>query len=66
VVRLRAQSLAAPPEHAVDAWRVDVAPGGAEQLDKRVDAAQDALLAPLSPKERRELRRLLSRLVEPR
>jgi DNA-binding MarR family transcriptional regulator len=29
------------------------------RLDKRVDAAQDALLDPLSPSDRRELRRLL-------
>jgi DNA-binding MarR family transcriptional regulator len=33
------------------------------RLDKRVDAAQDALLAPLSAAERRELRRLLERVV---
>jgi DNA-binding MarR family transcriptional regulator len=33
------------------------------RLDKRVDAAQDALLAPLPAADRRELRRLLERLV---
>jgi MarR family transcriptional regulator, lower aerobic nicotinate degradation pathway regulator len=34
------------------------------RLDKRVDAAQDALLAPLSRSDRRELIRLLERLVD--
>ena len=34
------------------------------RLDKRVDAAQDALLAPLSARDRRELRRLLERVVQ--
>ena len=34
------------------------------RLDTRVDAAQDALLAPLSRAERRELIRLLERLVD--
>jgi DNA-binding MarR family transcriptional regulator len=33
------------------------------RLDKRVDAAQDALLAPLPAADRRELRRLLERLI---
>jgi MarR family transcriptional regulator, lower aerobic nicotinate degradation pathway regulator len=33
------------------------------RLDTRVDAAQDALLAPLSASERRELRRLLERVA---
>ena len=33
------------------------------RLDRRIDAAQDALLAPLSARERRELRRLLERVV---
>jgi DNA-binding MarR family transcriptional regulator len=33
------------------------------RLDKRVDAAQDALLEPLPAADRRELRRLLERLV---
>jgi DNA-binding MarR family transcriptional regulator len=33
------------------------------RLDKRVDAAQAALLAPLPAADRRELRRLLERLV---
>jgi DNA-binding MarR family transcriptional regulator len=35
-----------------------------ERLDARVEEAQDALLAPLSPAERRELRGLLTRVVE--
>jgi MarR family transcriptional regulator, lower aerobic nicotinate degradation pathway regulator len=34
------------------------------RLDKRVDAAQDALLDPLSPSDRRELRRLLEQLID--
>jgi DNA-binding MarR family transcriptional regulator len=34
------------------------------RLDKRVDAAQDALLAPLPAADRRELRRLLERVVQ--
>jgi MarR family transcriptional regulator, lower aerobic nicotinate degradation pathway regulator len=34
------------------------------RLDKRVDAAQDALLAPLAAAERRELCRLLERVVQ--
>ena len=33
------------------------------RLDKRVDAAQDALLAPLPAADRRELRRLLERVI---
>lgn len=35
-----------------------------KRLDARVEAAQEALLEPLSAAERRELRRLLTRLVE--
>lgn len=35
-----------------------------KRLDKRIDAAQTALLQPLSETERRELRRLLDRLLE--
>ncbi len=35
-----------------------------KRLDKRVDAAQDALLEPLSATERRELRGLLERLLD--
>jgi MarR family transcriptional regulator, lower aerobic nicotinate degradation pathway regulator len=35
-----------------------------ERLDKRVDAAQDALVEQLSAADRRELRRLLARLVD--
>jgi MarR family transcriptional regulator, lower aerobic nicotinate degradation pathway regulator len=34
------------------------------RLDKRVEAAQAELVAPLSTADRRELRRLLTRLVE--
>jgi MarR family transcriptional regulator, lower aerobic nicotinate degradation pathway regulator len=34
-----------------------------KRLDKRVDAAQEALLEPLSAKDRGELRRLLSQLT---
>jgi DNA-binding MarR family transcriptional regulator len=46
---------------------VDLTPAGARalnRLDRRVEAAQDALLAPLSATERRQLHRLLARLVE--
>jgi DNA-binding MarR family transcriptional regulator len=35
-----------------------------KRLDARVQAAQDDLLAPLSPAERKELQRLLTRVVE--
>ena len=35
-----------------------------KRLDRHVEAAQQALLAPLSASERRELERLLTRLVE--
>jgi MarR family transcriptional regulator, lower aerobic nicotinate degradation pathway regulator len=35
-----------------------------KRLDKRIDAAQDALLEPLSASDRRDLRRLLELLVE--
>ena len=35
-----------------------------KRLDKRVDAAQKALLEPLSATDRRELRRLLEQLVD--
>jgi DNA-binding MarR family transcriptional regulator len=38
--------------------------GALKRLDARVEAAQDALLEPLSASERRELRDLLTRLVE--
>jgi DNA-binding MarR family transcriptional regulator len=34
------------------------------RLDKRVDTAQEALLAPLSARDRRELQRLLKRVVQ--
>jgi DNA-binding MarR family transcriptional regulator len=46
---------------------VELTPAGAralERLDRRIDAAQEALVAPLSAADRRELRRLLARLVE--
>lgn len=46
---------------------VDLTPAGAaalERLNARIEAAQDALLEPLSAAERRELRRLLTRLAE--
>jgi DNA-binding MarR family transcriptional regulator len=46
---------------------VDLTPAGArtlKRLDRRIDEAQEALLAPLSAADRRELRRLLTRLVE--
>jgi MarR family transcriptional regulator, lower aerobic nicotinate degradation pathway regulator len=36
------------------------------RLGKRIDAAQDALLEPLSEGERRELTRLLQKVLEPR
>ena len=35
------------------------------RLDKQIDAAQDALLQPLSVSERRELHRLLQKLLQP-
>lgn len=46
---------------------VELTPTGArtlKRLDKRVQAAQEALMAPLSAADRRELRRLLKQLVE--
>jgi DNA-binding MarR family transcriptional regulator len=46
---------------------VELTPAGAralKRLDRRIDAAQDALVAPLSPADRRELQRLLTVLVE--
>jgi DNA-binding MarR family transcriptional regulator len=46
---------------------VDLTPAGAralKTLDKRIQGAQDALLAPLPASERRELHRLLAQLVE--
>ncbi len=46
---------------------LDLTPAGAralKRLDKRVEAAQEALVAPLSTAERGELQRLLTRLVE--
>jgi DNA-binding MarR family transcriptional regulator len=46
---------------------VELTPAGAtrlKRLDAQVEAAQAALLEPLSKTDRRELRRLLGRLVE--
>jgi DNA-binding MarR family transcriptional regulator len=46
---------------------VELTPAGAralKRLDKQIQAAQDALLAPLPATDRRELERLLARLVE--
>jgi DNA-binding MarR family transcriptional regulator len=46
---------------------VDLTPAGAralKRLNKRIEAAQETLLAPLSATERRELDRLLTQLVE--
>lgn len=46
---------------------VELTPRGTtvlKRLDERVDTAQKALLEPLSPRERRELVRLLEKLVE--
>src|SRR5215472_2322033 len=45
---------------------VELTPAGAralKRLDRRIDAAQDALVAPLAPADRRELQRLLTVLV---
>jgi MarR family transcriptional regulator, lower aerobic nicotinate degradation pathway regulator len=46
---------------------VELTPAGGcvlKRLDRRIEAAQDALVAPLSSADRRELRRLLTVLVE--
>ncbi len=46
---------------------VELTPAGArtlKRLDGRIEAAQEALLAPLSSADRRELQRLLAQLVE--
>jgi DNA-binding MarR family transcriptional regulator len=46
---------------------IRLTPGGERalrRLDARIDEAQDALLEPLSAKERNELKRLLTRVVE--
>jgi MarR family transcriptional regulator, lower aerobic nicotinate degradation pathway regulator len=46
---------------------IGLTPAGAralKRLDSRVEAAQEALVAPLSAADRRELHRLLTRLVE--
>jgi DNA-binding MarR family transcriptional regulator len=54
-------------EHDQRRILIDLTPAGArtlKRLDKRVEAAQETLVAPLSAGERRELQRLLTRLVE--
>lgn len=46
---------------------VDLTPAGAralKRLDRQIQAAQDALLAPLSATDRQQLERLMARLVE--
>jgi DNA-binding MarR family transcriptional regulator len=46
---------------------VEVTPAGArklKRLDTRIDAAQEALVAPLSSADRRQLERLLTQLVD--
>ena len=46
---------------------VELMPAGGrvlKRLDRRIEAAQDALVAPLSTADRRELQRLLTLLVE--
>jgi DNA-binding MarR family transcriptional regulator len=46
---------------------VELTPTGArtlKRLDRRVEDAQEALMAPLSARDRRELLRLLNQLVE--
>jgi MarR family transcriptional regulator, lower aerobic nicotinate degradation pathway regulator len=46
---------------------VDLTPAGAralKRIEKRIEAAQSALVAPLSASDRRELERLLTQLVE--
>ena len=66
---LERHGLVARVRDAADRRRnlVELTEAGAaalERLDARVAAAQDALLEPLSAAERRELRRLLTRLNE--
>ena len=54
-------------EHDRRRMLVELTPAGAralKRLDKRIEAAQEALVAPLSAAERRELHRLLTQLVE--
>lgn len=54
-------------EHDRRRMLVELTPAGAralKRLDKRIDAAQEKLLAPLSATDRRELDRLLTQLVE--
>jgi DNA-binding MarR family transcriptional regulator len=46
---------------------VELTPAGArtlKRLDTRIDAAQEALVAPLSSADRRQLERLLTQLVD--
>jgi DNA-binding MarR family transcriptional regulator len=53
-------------EHDQRRILIDLTPAGAralKRLDKRVDAAQDVLLAPLSTADRHLLQRLLTRVV---
>jgi DNA-binding MarR family transcriptional regulator len=57
----------APDERDPRRNAVSITPGGRKalrQLDRALDAAHEKLLAPLSPKERGQLDRLLQRLVE--
>ena len=54
-------------EHDQRRILIDLTPAGAralQRLDQRVEAAQEALVTPLSAADRRELHRLLTRLVE--
>jgi DNA-binding MarR family transcriptional regulator len=54
-------------EHDRRRMLVDLTPAGSralKRLDKRIEAAQEALVAPLSASDRRELHRLLTQLVE--
>jgi DNA-binding MarR family transcriptional regulator len=66
---LEREELVARVRDAADRRRnlVELTPKGTDALvrwDARVEAAQDALLAPLSAAERRELAALLERVVE--
>jgi DNA-binding MarR family transcriptional regulator len=54
-------------EHDRRRMLVELTPAGAralKRLDKRIEAAQEALVAPLSAADRRELHRVLTQLVE--
>jgi DNA-binding MarR family transcriptional regulator len=66
---LEREGLLARVRDAADHRRmlVDLTPAGVralKRLDKRVEAAQEALLEPLSAAERRDLQRLLTQLVD--